>query len=30
MEVSGLEHSLGGTPHHHRAADAVRRAVSEP
>ena len=24
------EHSLGGTPHHHRAADAVRPAVSEP
>lgn len=24
------EHSLGGTAHHHRAADAVRPAVSEP
>ena len=24
------ENSLGGTPHHHRAADAVCPAVSEP
>ena len=24
------EHSLGGTPHHHRAADDARPAVSEP
>lgn len=24
------EHSLGGTPHHHRAPGAVRPAVSEP
>ena len=24
------EHALGGTPHHHRAADDARPAVSEP